>query len=118
MTKCPPSIRLWVVLGTVVLACGFASTPIHAQSTEDLKALSKQVEQLYQEGKYKEATALANRALALAEQLHGADHPNVGDTLSDLALLYNAQSLYDLVEPLWPRSLAIPKMHLVWIAWK
>ena len=88
------------------LAC-FASTPVRAQSNEDLEALSKQVEQLYHAGNYKEATAVANRALGLAEQLHGPDHPNVADALSDLALLYKAQSLYDLALPLWTRSLTI-----------
>src|SRR5215470_4151202 len=39
-----------------------------AQDADELSGLNKQVEQLYDDGKYSEATEIAKRALALAER--------------------------------------------------
>jgi hypothetical protein len=46
-----------------------------AQSTNEILALTKQVNQLYAVGKYKEATLLAKRALKQSEKIYGAEHP-------------------------------------------
>jgi CHAT domain/Tetratricopeptide repeat len=58
---------------------------VRAQEADDVDALSRQVIQFYQEGKHAEAVPIAERALALAERLHSADHAEVGSTLHNLA---------------------------------
>ena len=50
---------------------------VRAQGADDLSALNTQVIQLHREGKHAEAVPVAQRALALAERLHGADHADV-----------------------------------------
>jgi hypothetical protein len=47
-----------------------------------------QVVQLHQAGKYADAIAIAQRAVALAERLHLPDHQDVGTALNNLGLLY------------------------------
>jgi tetratricopeptide (TPR) repeat protein len=109
-------------------ACGTAQT----QSNASVEALNKQVVGLNQAGRYGEAIPLAQRALAFAEQVRGRDHPDVGDSLNNLAELYRllgryaavatalnnlallrgAQGRYAEAEPLYKRSLAIRERTL------
>ena len=69
--------------------------------------LNKEVMRLYQAGDYKRATAIAEKALKVAEENVGPDHPDVATTLNNLAGLYTAQGEYAKAEPLFKRSLAI-----------
>ena len=85
---------------------------VRAQGGDDVNALSRQVIQLYQEGKHAEAVPIAEHALALAERQHGADHAEVGSTLHNLALLYRAQQRHADAEPLYQRALAIREKAL------
>jgi tetratricopeptide (TPR) repeat protein len=63
---------------------------------------------LYQaQGRFAEAEALYNRALAIAESEHGPDHVDTGVGLSNLAALYSAQKRFAEAEPLFQRALAI-----------
>ncbi|MFN9735301.1 MAG: tetratricopeptide repeat protein, partial [Microcystis sp.] len=48
-------------------------------------------------------------ALALRKELLGERHPDVADSLSDLANLYNLQGRYELAEPLHQEALALRK---------
>jgi tetratricopeptide (TPR) repeat protein len=91
----------------VVSAALAPSPPAIAQSTEDLGALNQQVNELYQAGKYREATMVAERALALTVRRVGPHHPDFGTAVNNLAELYEAQGKYDQAEPLYKRSLAI-----------
>ena len=43
------------------------------------------------QGKYSEAEGLYKRALAIREKALGANHPAVGQTLNNLAIVYRAQ---------------------------
>jgi CHAT domain-containing protein/tetratricopeptide (TPR) repeat protein len=83
-----------------------------AQSSDDLDTLYQQGLQLYQAGKYTEATELAKRGLALAERQFGADHPKFVKWLSYLGALYEAQGRYAEAEPLMTRALAIDQKAL------
>ena len=47
------------------------------------------------------------RSLAIWEKALGEDHPNVAQSLNNLAVLYNSQGRYSEAEPLLQRSLAI-----------
>src|SRR5262245_37747339 len=58
-----------VLSAAVLLLATVAGT--HAQSGDDLAALTKQVEDLSKAGKYAEALPLAERAVKLAEEKHG-----------------------------------------------
>ncbi len=84
-----------------------AATPsiVAAQGAEDIGALDKQVFQLYGQGKYKEADAIAEKALALAERVLGREHPDTLRSVSNLATLYCAQGRYGEAEPLYKRAL-------------
>ncbi len=61
---------------------------------------------------YKEAGPLLSRALAILEKTLDPDHPDVGQTLNDLAVLYCDQGHYEEAEPLLKRALAIREKTL------
>jgi hypothetical protein len=67
------------------------SIPANAQHRDELNSLNQQVDQLYAVGTYAEATEIAQRALALAEDQFGPDHPTVVALLGKLGSLYFAQ---------------------------
>ena len=91
----------------VVLVAGLGAPASRAQGADDLAALNAQVVKLYQAGKYAEATKIAKRSLALAEKQFGPDHPDVGQSLNNLAGLYESQGRYAEAEPLYKRTLAL-----------
>ena len=96
---------LAVLLALAVSIAG--PNPARAQSADELDALNTQVNQLYQAGKFSEATPIAQQALALAERLNGPDHPTVVVTLGNLAVLHLLQGRYAEAEPLYKRSVGI-----------
>ncbi len=63
-------------------------------------------------GRYREAEPMLQRALAIAEQEFGANHPNMAGCLCNLAVLYQAQGKYAQAEPLYQRALAIDGQEL------
>jgi len=74
--------------------------------------LNKQIDELYQQGKYADAVPLAKRLLEIRKHTVGEDHPDYAATLNDLGVLYNAQSKYAEAEPLLKRALAIREKAL------
>jgi tetratricopeptide (TPR) repeat protein len=78
-----------------------------AQSLAEVAALNAQVEELYRQGRYSEATPLAQRVLRIREAALGLNHPDVGTSINNLAILYQSQGLYRDAEPLFERALAI-----------
>jgi CHAT domain-containing protein/tetratricopeptide (TPR) repeat protein len=100
--------RVWgaiALIAFVALVASSGPTRAQAQGTDDLDALNRQVAQLYQAGKYAEATEIAKLQLAVAERKFRADHPSVAIALNNLALLYQAQGRYAEAEPLYKRTL-------------
>ena len=65
-----------------------------AQEAAGVDALNTQVVQLYGQGKYKEAAAVAENALAVAGRTLGPEHPYTLRALSNLALIYDALGRY------------------------
>ncbi|MGO9485859.1 MAG: tetratricopeptide repeat protein, partial [Rhodomicrobium sp.] len=103
-------VRAWLgrlaanvlMVAMLVLA---APTGAEAQGAADVVALNTQVLRLYGQGKYKEAFALAEKALSIAERLLGKDHPDTLTSVNNLAELYRAQGHYQEAEPLYTRAL-------------
>jgi tetratricopeptide (TPR) repeat protein len=62
---------------------------------------------LRDQGKYAEAIQLAERALAIWEKALGPEHPNVANSLNNLALVHYNKGDYAKAEPLYQRALAI-----------
>ncbi len=61
---------------------------------------------------YAQAESLCQRALAIREQVLGAEHPDTAMSLYNLAYLYKAQGKYSQAEPLYQRALAIQEQTL------
>jgi CHAT domain-containing protein/tetratricopeptide (TPR) repeat protein len=78
---------------------------VRAQAA-DIIVLNRQSFKLHKQGKDKEATAVAEEAVGLAERTFGPDHPETLKSLYNLASLYEAQGLYGKADPLFKRALA------------
>ena len=66
----------------------------------------------YRQGRYAEAEPLYTRSLAIREKALGAEHPDFGQSLNNLAGLYVRQGRYAEAEPLQRRGLAIREKAL------
>ena len=99
--------RLVTALLLFLLAFG-TGVPASAQGIE-WKSLNDEVNSLYRQGHYDRAIVVAKKALQVAEQAGGPDHPDVAQSLNNLAELYQTQGQYAQAEPLYKRSLAIWK---------
>ena len=100
----------WVGCKSVLVALTILAATVgaaYAQSDETVDALNAKVEELYKIGKHADAVSIAQRAITLAEQQSGADHPSVAQSLEKLAILYFRQGRYVDAEPLHRRALAI-----------
>jgi CHAT domain-containing protein/tetratricopeptide (TPR) repeat protein len=93
-----------------------AQSPSTASSSQDpleeAAQLNDVVIRLNGEGKYREAVAPAERALALREKALGPNHPDVAQNLNNLASLYQVQGAYAKAEPLYARVLDIREKSL------
>ena len=75
---------------------------------EEAQALNEKVVQLYQQGRYREALPLAQRALEIREKVLGPEqHPDIANSLNNLALLYRVMGRYEQAEPLYQQALEI-----------
>jgi CHAT domain-containing protein/Flp pilus assembly protein TadD len=109
------NLLLGAVLGIVLVAgvpegvLAQSSSVVVAQSAEleEAERLMERVAELEEQGKYGEATPLAEKALAIREKELGPDHPDVAESLNSLAELYLNQGNLVEAEPLLQRSLAI-----------
>ena len=90
-----------------------ATPPAFAQAAGiEWLTLNEEVVNLYRSGNYDRALVVAKKALEIAEDNVGPDHPDVAISLNNLALLYKTQGQYALAEPLYKRSLAIDEKAL------
>jgi tetratricopeptide (TPR) repeat protein len=104
-----------IALGMFVLVGFLAAIPVapaRTQTTEEVDALSAQAIDFYNQGQYIEGINVAERALGLAERLHGPEHIEVGRLLNLLASLFDALGRYADAEPLYRRTLAIAEKVL------
>jgi len=108
------ALRRWVCFlvtaFSLILCVSAASAQQGAAAEAD--QLAKQVDDLYQQGKYADAIPLAQRLIEIRKHTVGEDHPDYAAALYSLAQLYNAQGQYDDAEPLYKRALAIREKTL------
>ncbi|MGD2182687.1 tetratricopeptide repeat protein [Lusitaniella coriacea] len=120
--KTHPVKKALAILSLAGLLVGIA-TPNIAQTNppssvqqsaelEEAKQLFQQARQLFQEGKYREAIPLAERALAIAENIAGLENTDVANILDVLAQLHYYKGNYAAAEPLHQRALAIREKAL------
>jgi CHAT domain-containing protein/Tfp pilus assembly protein PilF len=74
--------------------------------------LSTEFIRLYVAGKYDEAHPLAERALEKRERLLGPEHPDIAESLNQLAGLYYTRGIYAKAETLFQRALNIEEKVL------
>jgi len=93
----------------MLLAFGLSCT-VQAQAPADDHSpaeLKPQIDQLYREGKFREAIPLAEKVVFLTKRAKGEEHPDTATSLNDLAELYEAVGDYTKAEPLYQKALAI-----------
>ena len=71
------------------------------------KTLNDEVMSLYRQGRYDSAVVVAKRALQVAEQSVGPDHPTVATSLENMAALYRKTGREKEAEALEKRAAAI-----------
>ncbi|MGY4233430.1 tetratricopeptide (TPR) repeat protein [Bradyrhizobium sp. USDA 4449] len=59
------------------------------------------------QGRFADAEPLFKRALAIGEKVLSREHPDVGQSLNNLATLYVKQERFAEAEPLFQRAIAI-----------
>ncbi|MEK7484410.1 MAG: tetratricopeptide repeat protein, partial [Planctomycetota bacterium] len=115
--------RGWLQFALIASIAFFGT--IHAQeleekyqklSKEEALKLAKKADQnistLYQQGKYEKAIEFGQISLKLREKHLPADHPDVANSLNNLALLLQAKGDYEGAEPLYRRALEIYEKKL------
>ena len=89
--------------------------PLTEQQKADLEralTLSKQVNNLYSQGKYTEATPMAIEALKIRRGVSGDKHPDTALSINNLAMVYYRQAQYAKAEPLFLEALKIRRETL------
>ena len=81
--------------------------PPAAQESSEIDQLNSAARKLYEQGKYKEALALAQQSFDAAVRQHGPNHPLVGRALSNLGVLHNDLGRHADAENFYTRSLAL-----------
>lgn len=56
---------------------------------------------------FRASESLLKRSLEMREATLGSDHPDIAQSLNNLAALYNDRKQYDKAEPLYERALQI-----------
>ena len=106
------AMRSWLAKSLMIVLLvdvgGYSATA----QTGELAALNRQVEELYYDGKYGEAAALAERSLKLTRAQKGQNHLETADSMYWVALVYHSQGRYSEAEPLLKRTLAIREKAL------
>ena len=78
-----------ITAAIVVLLAG--TTLVHAQGAGiEWDILNQEVMDLHQQGNYDRAVVVAQKALEVAKENVGPDHPAVANSLENLAALYRA----------------------------
>ncbi len=106
----PVDVHSWPVCGQwlrhSLLAAEFAQEQNVAMENVSL-LLNQAGIYLYARAQYQEAEPLYRRSLAIREEKLGSNHPDVAQSLNNLAGLLQSQGKYAEAEPLYRRSLAI-----------
>lgn len=92
------------------LAFGFwalAPLPARADEIDDLIALNKKMQDLYEAGKYAQAEPVAQELLRRADRVFKDQPANLATLIENVGMLYTAEGKYSVVEQLYQRALKI-----------
>jgi tetratricopeptide (TPR) repeat protein len=94
---------LFKMPGAMIIAVMLGSTVVKAQgnSAETPAELNRQLLKLYLSGQYEQAIPIAEKLLETTEREHGPTHPDMAQSLTNLADLYQAMGAYAKAEPLY-----------------
>ena len=102
------ALILTALLAIFLTACdGGNGSVVGEGPITEWEVLTSEVMKLTNSGDYTQGVKVAKRALQVAQQNDGPDHPNVAMSLSNLAELYEALEEYAEAEQLYKRSLEI-----------
>ena len=88
----PKDLRIITVAALLLLS---RTALVYAQGAGiEWDVLNQEATDLYRQGKYDRAVVVAQKALEVAEQNVGRDHPDVALSLNNLAELYRTQGDY------------------------
>jgi tetratricopeptide (TPR) repeat protein/CHAT domain-containing protein len=104
----PSRLQLCLIWFVLLVGCGAQSA--NCQSARNLEELNRQIDQLIDKGKYREAIPLAKKALELTRQQKGGTHVDTAWRMSRLARSYEQQGHYTEAEPLYREALSINEM--------
>ena len=96
-----------LLLALLPLLLAFGAGAAGCGQGDEWKTLDAEAMSLYRQGHCDRAIVVAKKALEVAEKALGPDHPDVAESLGNLAWLYDTQGKYARAEPLYKRSLAI-----------
>jgi CHAT domain-containing protein/Tfp pilus assembly protein PilF len=106
-------MKRFLIIISILLMCSVAWAEDSKDNlVKEANALNQKIAKLYNEGKYRDAVPLAERALSIMEKARGPEHPDTAMSLHYLALLYETTGRYAEAEPLYKRSLEIKKKAL------
>ena len=100
-------MRVFSKVFVIASLCLSFAANCSSPETSKWERLNEKATSLYEQGRYEEAVKFAEEALKIAEETFGPDHPNMAQSLNNLAELYRAQGKYAEAEPLVKRALAI-----------
>ena len=82
--------RCLIIFATAFLLLPPILKPSHSQERdlEELRVLMQQGEQFYRQGRYADALPITEKVLTIRKKMLGPEHPNVAESLNDLALVY------------------------------
>jgi CHAT domain-containing protein len=114
------SLGVLTIIFTMALAgCLFQPDSLSMSLSSSARAtvyeavyVHKRAVQLYQQGRIRDAIAVAAKALDLFEDALGPMHPCVAVPLRSLAVFYQSQGAYAKAEPLYARVVAIQEKEL------
>jgi CHAT domain-containing protein/Tfp pilus assembly protein PilF len=122
----PRAVRYQVVVTTAaegetgaygwrIATCRSPSSAVAGKGKADRAAVLTayaEAEGLRKQGRLAEAVAAYEKAMQLAQQALGSEHPDTATLMNNLAGLYREQGQYGKAEPLYRRSLAIRESKL------
>src|SRR6266540_1243440 len=79
---------------------------------QEARKLQTESQRLFRAGKYDASRPAAERALELREKALGPDHPDVAQSLHNLAIIHRLKGDYAKAEPLFQRALDIKEKAL------